>query len=467
MKYPVLLLASLVSTSLLVACNKSDPAAEQAAAMQNMPPPTVNVLPVQFQAVPLTKQLSGKIVAYQEAVVTPQVSGIIEKQLFREGSFVKQGQPLFQINADNYTTGLAGSQAQLEQSLASVNTAKANYNNAVASLESRQAELALAQANLNRLQTLKGTNAISAQEYDAGVTQVRTAQAAVKNAQAQIGVAQANINAAEATSRGAKQTVNNNQINVNRTIVRAPISGVTGRSAVNIGALANAGQTTLLTISQMNPVYIDMSQSSAEMLALRQQLGNGSMQSPDKVQVQLKLPDGSIYPQIGQLSFRESRVDSATGTVNLRAIVGNDAGLLLPGMMVTSEIIQSVINNAVLLPSTAVTQTPKGDATVNLVDANSKIQVRPIKTNGTFRGQWIVTEGLQQGEKVVITGGAKVKPDQQVVAKPYTPESNGALSAQPPAQAQTQVQNQPTVKSNASASTAVTANPTASSPAKP
>lgn len=433
MRYPVLLMASLASASALFGCSKSDEAAQQqAAAQQNMPPTTVNVLPVRMQSIPLTKTLSGKVVAYQEAVVTPQVSGIIDKQLFREGSFVKQGQALFQVNSDSYNSVLAGSKAELERSIASVNTARATYNNAVASLESQQAQLALAKANLARLQQLRGTQAISAQEYDIGVTQVRTAEAAVKNAQAQVGVAKSNIDAAVAASRGAQQVINNNQLNVNRTIVKAPISGVTSRSNADVGSLATAGQTQLLTISQLNPVYIDISQSSAELLALRQQLGKGDVSAVNKVQVQVKLPDGSVYPQIGQLSFSEARVDSNTNTVNLRAVIRNDSGVLLPGMLVNTEILQGVVNNAVLLPATAVSRTPAGGATVNIVDANNKIQVRPVTTSGNYQGQWVITGGLKEGENVVIVGGAKVKPDQQVVVKPYVAAASTTASTNAP-----------------------------------
>lgn len=433
MKYPVLLMVSLVGTGLLVGCNKSEQAAaQQKAAAAQMPPSVVNVQPVQFQAVPLTAELSGKVVAYQEAVVTPQVSGIVERQLFREGNFVKQGQTLYQINADNYTSGLAGSKAQLEQSNANINTAKANYNNAVASVESRQAELALAETNLKRLESLKGTDAISAKEYDQGVTQVRTAQAALKNAQAQVGVAQANINAAEAASKSAAQTVNSNQLNINRTLVKSPISGITGRSTVNVGALASAGQTQMVTVSQLNPIYVDINQSSAEMLALRQKMMAGDLSNARSAQVQLKLADGSVYPAVGQLRFGEAKVDSTTGTVNLRAEFANDDHVLLPGMMVNAELIQGVVPNAVLLPQSAITRTAKGDTTVYIVDANSKVQVRPVTVQGTYQGQWIVTGGLKQGEQVVMIGGAKVKPDQPVKAMPYVASSTAATQMNRP-----------------------------------
>lgn len=434
MRYPVLLMVTLAGTSVLIGCNKSEQAAQQqqAGAAAQMPPAIVNVAPVQFQAVPLTTELAGKVVAYQEATITPQVSGIIDRQLFREGNFVKQNQPLYQINSDNYSSNLEGSKAQLEQSNANINTAKANLNNAIASLESRQAELALAETNLKRLQTLRGTNAISAQEYDAGVTQVRTAQAAVKNANAQVGVAQANIDAAKAASKSAAQAVNNNQLSINRTIVKSPISGMTSRSNVNVGALATAGQTQMVTVSQLNPVYIDISQSSAQTLALRQQMMKGNVSNARSASVQLKLADGSIYPVTGQLRFEEAKVDSATGTVNLRAEFSNDDFVLLPGMMVTAQLIQGVVNNAVLLPQSAITRTPKGETTVYIVDANNKTQVRPVTVQGTHQGQWIVTSGLKQGEQVVMVGGAKVKPDQAVKPMPYVASTTSATSMNQP-----------------------------------
>lgn len=424
MRYPVLLMVSLASTLFLVGCNKSEQAAQQqAAAAAQMPPSIVNVMPVQFQAVPLTATLSGKVVAYQEAMVTPQVSGLIERQLFKEGNFVKQGQPLYQINADNYSSGLAGSQAQLEQSKASINTAKANYANAVASLESRKAERELAKKKLDRLRQLKGTNAIAEQEYDIGVTQLQTADAAVKNAEAQVGVAQANIDAAIAASKGAAQSVNSNQLNIDRTTVKAPISGITGRSSVNIGGLATAGQTQMVKISQLNPIYVDISQSSAEMLALRQKMLAGNLSNARSAQIQLKLADGSIYPATGQLRFEEAKVDSATGTVNLRAEFSNDNFVLLPGMMVNAQLVQGVVENAVLLPQSAINRTAKGETTVYVVDGSNKVQVRPVTVQGTHQGQWIVTSGLKQGEQVVMVGGAKVKPDQTVKAMPYVASS--------------------------------------------
>lgn len=415
MKYPFLLMLALAGSVTLVGCSKADKAGQQAAAQQQMPPTTVNVMPVQFQAVPLVKELSGKTVPYQEAVVLPQITGIIDKQLFREGSFVKQGQALYQINADNYASGLAGSKATYNQAVASIATAQAT-------LKTQQANLNLAMQNLNRLETLKNSNAISKQEYDIGVANVQTARSAVEAAQAQ-------INAAKANAAAAQQAINSNQLNYNRTRVVAPISGITSLASADVGSLATTAQTQLTTISQLNPMYVDISQSSAELLALRQQFASGNVSEANSVRVRLKLPDGSVYPAIGQLRFEEAKVDPNTGTVNLRAVFNNDDYVLLPGMMVSAELIQGVMNSAVLLPQSAITRTPKGDTTVYIVDVNKKIQVRPVQVQGTYEGQWVVTGGLQQGDNVVITGGAKVKPEQQVNVAPYTASATPATPA--------------------------------------
>lgn len=451
MKYPVtLMMVSIMGCIVLAGC-KSETAQPQQSA-QKMPPTIVNTVPVQFQSVPLIKQVSGRVVAYQEAIVLPQVSGIIDKQLYKEGSFVKEGQPLYKINPDNYTSALASSKANLAQTQASVTTAKANYNNALASLESRQAELALAEANLKRLERLKNTNAISKQEYDVGVTSVRTAQAAVKNAEAQVGVAQSNIESATAATQVAQETINSNELSFNRTTVKAPISGVTDRPLVNVGALATAGQTQLVKISQLNPIFVDVKQSSAELLALRQSLTKGEVSPPSSVQVQLTLADGSIYPTIGDLSFGEAKVDAETGTVNLRAVFRNDDFVLLPGMLVNAQIIQGVINNVVLLPQSAINRSAKGETSVYIVDAKNKIQTRSVKVDGTYQGNWIITNGLQQGENVVVVGGSKVKPDQQVVAKPVTKagESSAQSNQQAPA-----ISNEKTADANTTQSNSV------------
>lgn len=429
MRYSLLLTAMLASSTLLVACGKSD-TAQQASAQQQMPPSVVNVLPVKFETIPLVKSLTGRTSAYQEAIVVPQVTGIIEKQLFRDGAFVKQGQPLYRLNPDNYTAGLASSQANYEQALANINTAEA-------SLKSQETQRDLAKANLARLEMLKNTNAISKQEYDTGVATLRSAEAGVATAKAQ-------IISAQKTAVAMKESVNSNQLNMSRTTITAPMSGRTERSKVNIGTLATAGATQMVTITQLNPIYVDISQSSTELLALRQQMMSGNLSASDSLQVRLKLADGSSYPVMGELSFDEAKVDESTGTVTLRAIFRNDQHLLLPGMMVNAELIQGVINQGMLLPQSAINRTAKGETTVYVVDAQKKIQARPVKVNGTLEGQWIITDGLKQGENVVVVGGSKVKPDQQVDVQPYVPTSANTTAPMGQANQPTEgVKNQP------------------------
>lgn len=463
-RYTLLALA-LASSTALVACNKSDPAkagAAGAGAGQQMPPAVVNVMPVKFESVPLVKLLAGRTVALQQATVLPQASGILEQQLFKDGDVVRQGQPLYRINQDNYKSALGASQAQLQQSQASIGTAQANLENAKATLKSAQAQLKLAEANFNRLKNLRGmangTDAISKQEYDVGAASVETARASVENAQAQIGVMNANVAAAKAASQGVAQTLAGNKLNFDRTTVVAPISGRTSRSAITIGGLVTAGQTQLNTISRDDIMYVDISQSSTEILEFQKQMQQGKLQAARGAPIRLTLQDGSVYPIMGQLSFEEQKVDPTTGAVTLRAAFKNN-GSLIPGMYVNAELIQGMVNNAVLLPQSAVNRTPKGDVTVYVVDANNKVQVRPVTVAGTYQGKWIITGGLQEGESVVIIGGAKVKPDQAVMPKPITSDmlassATGTTPAPAPSNAP--------VASSASA-TAAAASPNAAS----
>lgn len=419
-RYLALMIAATLFGSgvLLTGCDKKDESADAAAAAQQMPPAVVNVMPVAFQTVPQVETFSGRTTAYQTADVRPQVNGIIDEVLFREGSEVKKGQPLYRINTDNYNSSIEGGKAAVEQAKASLITSQANYNNAVAELNSRQATLAQAQSDLNRLKGLVEINAISAQQYDQAQTAYRTAQAAVQSAQASIAQSQAGIESAKANITAAQSGLNASQLDLSRTIVRAPISGRTSRSAVTAGALVSAGQATpLVTVSQLSPIYVDISQSSSELLKLRQQLSSGKAQAGGN-SVELVLEDGSTYPARGELALAEAKVDESTGAVTLRALFPNNSNLLLPGMYVTARLTQSLISNAVLLPQSAVTRTPKGETQVYIVDANNKIQVRPVTINGTYNGNWIITDGLKADEKVVIIGGSKVKPDQEVVAKP-------------------------------------------------
>lgn len=417
--YLALVIASVLSGAVLVGCDKNEDAAgADAAAQQQMPPAVVNVQTVTLDTVPQVQTFSGRTAAYQTADVRPQVNGVIEEILFRQGSNVKDGQPLYRINTDNYASSVTSSQAAVQQAEANYQTAVANNANAKAELGSRQASLAQAQNDLQRLQGLVAIDAISEQQYEQAQTQVRTAQAAVQSAVAAVGQTQAGIESAKAGIQTAKAGLEASALDLNRTIVRAPLSGRTGRSSVTAGTLVSAGQPSpLVTISRLDPIYVDISQSSSDLLKLRQQISEGKAQ-PGMNSVELVLEDGSVYPVRGKLALSEAKVDESTGAVTLRAVFPNNSNILLPGMYVSARLTQSIITNAALVPQSAVMRSTKSETQVYIVDENNKIQVRPVTVNGTYQGQWVVTDGLKAGDKVVIIGGAKVKPEQEVVAKP-------------------------------------------------
>lgn len=423
--YLALVIASVLSATVLVGCDNKEDAAAGENAQQQMPPAVVNVQTVSFDTVPQVQTFSGRTAAYQTADVRPQVSGVIDEVLFREGSNVKKGQPLYRINTDNYTTSVASGQAAVAQAQANRQTAIANNANAKAELASRQASLAQAINDFQRLKGLVEIDAISKQQYDQAQTQVRTAQAALESARAAVGQTEASIRSAEAGIKTAQSNLDASALDLNRTIVRAPLTGRSDRSNVTAGTLVNASQSEpLVTISRLDPIYVDISQSSSELLQLRQQIAEGKAQVGMN-SVELVLEDGSVYPVRGKLALSEAKVDQSTGAVTLRAIFPNPNNVLLPGMYVSARLTQSVIPNAALVPQSAVMRTPKGDSQVYIVDENNQIQVRPVTINGTYDGQWVVTDGLSSGDKLVVIGGSKVKPEQEVVVKPLE-NANGA-----------------------------------------
>lgn len=431
--YLALVIASILSTAVLVGCDKKEDA-DPAAAQQQMPPAVVNVQTVTLGVVPQVQTFSGRTTAFQTADVRPQVNGIIDEILFREGSNVEKGQPLYRINTDNYATSIASGEAAIQQAQANLQTAVANNANAKAELISRQASLAQVINDFQRLRGLVEIDAISKQQYDQAQTAVYTAQAAVESAKAAVGQTQAGIESAKAGIQSAQSGLDASTLELNRTIVRAPITGRSDRSTATAGSLVSASQANpMVTISRLDPIYVDISQSSSELLKLRQQISEGKAQAGMN-SVELVLEDGSVYPITGKLALSEAKVDESTGAVTLRAVFPNSNNVLLPGMYVSARLTQSVISNAALVPQSAVMRSTKSETQVYIVDKDNKIQVRPVTINGTYNGNWVVTDGLQNGDKVVIIGGAKVKPEQEVVPKPLE-NLNPAPSASTNAQA--------------------------------
>lgn len=408
--------------ALMTACGKSDKAKDSAAAQHKMPPIVVDVQTVNLGVIPIIKTFSGRVNAVEASEVRPQVTGIIDEVLFNEGGFVRAGQPLYRINTDNYVSAINAGRAAVANAEAAAQNARATHMQAQAALVAQQAILAQARADLSRLQGLVEMDAISKQVYDQAVTAVRTAEANVEAAKATIAQARAGIGSADAAVESAKASLSASELDYGRTIVKAPISGRIGISAVTNGALVAANQSNALaTITRTDYVYVDISQSSSELLRLRQQLSEGRA-AEGSSEVQIVLEDGQIYPIIGRLILSDARVDEATGAVKIRAVFPNPDGILIPGMYVNARLAQSVVGDATLLPQSAIIRTPKGETQVYVVNAQKAIEARTVTTAGTFNGQWVITDGLQEGETVVVVGGMKVRPDQQVETRPYMPE---------------------------------------------
>ncbi|MDM5131975.1 efflux transporter periplasmic adaptor subunit [Aeromonas piscicola] len=379
---------ALLASGLLTACG------EQGSAQQGpgeMPPAAVDVVTLHTMPLQLTSELTGRSAPLRVAEVRPQVSGIILKRLFTEGSDVKAGQLLYQIDPAVYQANVASAKANL---------AKAQANEQSARLKAK------------RYAELVKVKAISSQEYD-------DADAAWKQQLAEIGAAKA-----------ALQSAN---INLAYTRITAPISGRIGKSAVTEGALVTAQQADSLTsIQQLDPMYVDVRQSTADLLRLKRQVAAGKLTQgqQDGAKVRFQLEDGSSYSEEGSLQFSDVTVDETTGMVTLRVIVPNPHQLLLPGMFMRATLQEGERAEGLLVPQTAVTRTPKGGATVMVVTADNKVELREVQLSRIVGSDWVVESGLKTGERVIVAGLQKVKPG--VVVAP-TEQTATAPSAQTPA----------------------------------
>ncbi|MDO9307929.1 MAG: efflux RND transporter periplasmic adaptor subunit [Deltaproteobacteria bacterium] len=357
-------------------------------------PPEVGVVAVKTERVALTTELPGRTSPFLIAEVRPQVGGIIRKRLFSEGSDVKAGQVLYQIDPATYQAAFA--------------SAKASEARA-------EANLIPARLKEERYRDLVKIKAVSQQDYD-------DAYAALKQAEADV----ASVRAALETAR----------INLAYTRITAPISGRIGRSTVTDGALVTASQpAALATIQQLGSMYVDVTQSNADMLKLRQSLASGLLKNSGTAQsrVRLLLEDGSAYPLPGVLKFSEVTVDQSTGSITLRAIFPNPKNTLLPGMFVRAILEEGVSEQAILVPQRGVTRNPKGDAVVMLVGAEEKVEPRPIKVVRTVGDSWLVSDGLKVGDRVILEGLQKARPGTPVKAVPFgsAPAAPAATAAQP------------------------------------
>jgi membrane fusion protein (multidrug efflux system) len=380
----------------LAACGKSAPP-PAAAPGGGMPAPEVGVITVAPGDVGLVTELPGRLEASRVAQVRARAAGILQERLFREGSDVKAGQALFRIDASPYAAALQSAQASLARS---------------------QANLTQATALAERYAPLVKENAISQQEFASAV-------AAQKQAEADV-----------AGGKAAVQTAN---INLGYARVTAPISGRIGRALVTEGALVGQGEATqLAVIQQINPMYVNFTQSAAEVYQLRKAMDSGQLKGAgaQAAAVQVVMEDGSVYEQPGRLLFSDLTVDSATGQVTLRAEVPNPKGTLLPGLYVRVRLEQAKASNAITLPQQAVTRSAQGD-TVSVVGADGKIESRKVKVGGQQNGKWVILDGVKTGEQIMVDGFQKLQmmpPGTPVKAVPWqAPVAAPAQAAAPAA----------------------------------
>lgn len=334
----------------------------------------VGVVTLTAEPVTVSTTLSGRTAATTVAEVRPQVAGIIQSRLFEEGSLVHAGQPLYQIDPRLYRASLDTSRAQLENA---------------------QATLYSAEAKARRYRTLGDSEAVSAQDKDETIAAARAAQAAVHQYQA--------------SSRS-------DAVSLEFTRVLAPITGRIGRSSVTKGALVTASQTdAMATIQQLDPIFVDITQSSADLLRLRSALAKGSI-LPGSTKVSLTLEDGTKYPTEGTIEFSEVNVDPEAGTVTIRARFPNPDGLLLPGMFVKVDAPQGVVQNGILAPQQGISRDAKGNGTALVVDASGKVEQRKVTTGQAIGDKWLVTSGLKAGDRLIVEGTDKARPGAKVKA---------------------------------------------------
>ena len=370
--------------------------AEEAPPPQQPPAPAVTVVTLKTEAVALTRELPGRTTAYLIAEVRPQVTGIIEERLFEEGSLVEAGQPLYQLDDATY---------------------RARYNSALASLARAKATVEVARLNAARAEELVKANAVSQQEHENAI-------AALQQAEADVGVAEAAV----ASSR----------VELDYARITSPIAGRIGKSTVTQGALVTADQAQpLATVQQLDPIYVDLTQSSSELLQLRRAIAGGNVRDTENTPVTILLEDGTPYNHEGKLSFAEVSVDPSTGSFSLRVTVPNPDHLLMPGMYVRAVLSSAVLEDGILVPQQGIARDPKGNANALVVGADGTVEQRTVEVSRTIGDKWLVSNGLVAGDRVIVEGVQKVQPGMPVEAtESAEAAADTEQSEAPPASAQ-------------------------------
>ena len=416
-KWSVILVV-LLGGLLLAGCDRST---------QSQPPPTVPevaTVTVQPQKLMLTTELPGRTAAFRIAEIRPQVSGLIQKRLFTEGSDVRAGQVLYQIDPAPFQAALDNATANLAVMRKSADRARAALEAGIAGVTRQRATLKLARTNRRRFQDAFKDRAVSATQRDQAVTNASVAEATLRAAEAQLESDREAVAAAEAAIHQAEAAVESARINLGYTKIIAPISGRIGRSSVTDGAIVTAYQPMpLATIQQLDPIYVDVPQSTTELLRLKRRLERGALHhnGAEKKKVRLIMEDGTLYPLEGTLEFRDVSVDPTTGSVILRMVFPNPKGVLLPRMFARAIIREGVKKDALLVPQQAVKRTPKGLPYVLVVGKEGKVERRMLKLGRAIGSRWLVISGLARGDRVIVEGLQFVRPGIPVKAAPFNP----------------------------------------------
>lgn len=419
------------------------------------PAPEVEVLAIAPQQVVLTTELPGRTAPFLSAEVRPQVSGIIQKRLFTEGSVVKAGDVLYEIDPSSYRAAQRSAEAAVAVAKANQATAQAALGatrarraTALAALDAAKAAAEPLRLRVDRFRELVASKAISQQDFDDVSAALKEAQSGIASAEAAVLVAESDIQSAEAAILGAsanresaEASLETARINLGYTRITAPIAGRIGRSSVTDGALVTAHQPLVLaTIQYLDSIYVDVPQSTVTLLRLRERLKNGSLDRDNATlkEVKLILPDGTSYPQVGSFQFREVTVDPTTASVTVRVLFPNPDGLLLPGMFVRAIVVEGVDREALLIPQEAVSRDAKGNPTALVVGPDGVAVLRVLTLDRALGNRWLVASGLAAGDRLIVGGMMKVRPGASVkIATPASPQPGtpaAPASPQPGAQ---------------------------------
>jgi membrane fusion protein (multidrug efflux system) len=377
----------------------------------------VATVTIQPQQVVLTTELPGRTSSYFVAEIRPQVNGIVQKRLFDEGSNIKAGEVLYQIDSAPFQAAYDNAVANLAVTRKAADRARASLEATIAGVAQKRASLELARTNRWRFEELFKSRAVSASQRDQAVTEAEVAEAALRSAEAQVKSDQEAVAAAEAVIQQAQAAVKTAQINLGYTQITAPISGRIGKSNVTVGALAIAYQGSVFaTIQQIDPIYVDATQSSASLLQLRRNIAVGRINGtgPDRARVKLVLEDGTPYSLEGTLKFSEVTVDPSTGSFMLRMVFPNPKHILLPGMYVRAIVEEGEVERAILIPQQGVSRDAKGNPLALIVDVEGKVQQRMLTLDRAIGARWLVSSGLEPGDRLIVEGAQRVRPGTSV-----------------------------------------------------